>query len=130
MTLAGCGISREGKWVAPESAKGAKNPLAADAQVVAAGKLIYQAKCVQCHGETGEGHGEQAPMYSVQPSDFTDGKKMDQMSDGELFWKIAKGRRPMPGYQGKLSEREMWEVVAYIRTFAQKPGANSSAPGR
>jgi mono/diheme cytochrome c family protein len=127
--LAGCAVHEGGPWPVPAEAKKAKNPLTADAAVLAAGKQVYQAKCRNCHGEDGNGHGPQAWMYSVRPSDFTDAKKMDQTTDGELFWKIAKGRRPMPSFQGKLSEREMWEVVVYIRTFAQKPAAKSSAGG-
>jgi mono/diheme cytochrome c family protein len=129
LLLAGCAGHEGGNWVATEAVKKAKNPLAVDAAVLAAGKRVYQDKCLNCHGENGDGRGPQAWMYSVQPSDFTDAKKMGRATDGELFWKIAKGRRPMPSFQGKLSEREVWELVAYIRTFAPKPAAKSSAGG-
>ncbi len=52
---------------------------------------------------------------------------MGQMTDGELFWKISHGRRPMPGFQNKLTEQERWELVDYIRTLSQKP-ASGAAP--
>jgi hypothetical protein len=29
----------------------------------------------------------------------------------------------MPSFQDKLSEQERWQLVDFIRTFAQKPGA-------
>jgi mono/diheme cytochrome c family protein len=59
---------------------------------------------------------------------------MGQMTDGELFWKISHGRRPMPGFQNKLTEQERWELVDYIRTLSQKaasgaaPATNAPAP--
>jgi len=41
------------------------------------------------------------------------------MTDGELFWKITAGRKPMPSFETKLSEDERWMLVDYIRTFSQ-----------
>jgi len=45
---------------------------------------------------------------------------MEQLADGELYWQISKGRRPMPAFANKLSEQQRWQVVDYIRTF-EKP---------
>jgi mono/diheme cytochrome c family protein len=45
---------------------------------------------------------------------------MGRLTDGELYWQTTYGRRPMPAFRDKLSEPERWEVVDYIRTFAQK----------
>jgi mono/diheme cytochrome c family protein len=56
---------------------------------------------------------------------------MSKLTDGELFWKISEGHRPMPAFQGKLSEEERWQLVDYIRTFSQPlvdSPAESSAP--
>ena len=46
-----------------------------------------------------------------------------QTSDGELFYKISKGRNPMPSFESKLTEQERWGMVLYIRTFLKGPPA-------
>jgi len=43
------------------------------------------------------------------------------MTDGELFWKISEGRRPMPEFKKRLTEEQRWQLVNYVRTFAPKP---------
>ncbi|CAB5159756.1 hypothetical protein D3OALGA1CA_4969 [Olavius algarvensis associated proteobacterium Delta 3] len=30
---------------------------------------------------------------------------------GDFFWKISNGRPPMPGSRGRLSEKQIWNVV-------------------
>ncbi len=108
-------------WPAPEDAKKLKNPVAAtDASLVAA-KAVFLDNCAQCHGEGGKGDGSEAPMYDVKPADFTDAHMMGEMTDGEIFWKISEGRRPMPEFKKRLTEEQRWQLVNYVRTFAPKP---------
>ena len=85
------------------------------------GMSIYREKCAKCHGDSGDGKGEKAGELSVAPTDFTSGAQMKGATDGELFWKISQGHRPMPAYKTKLSEEERWKLVDYIRTFAKAP---------
>lgn len=112
-------------WKTPDDAKQMKNPVAADDAAIAAGKDIYADRCANCHGDNGDGKGDNAGMYSVEPAPFTDAGRMREMTDGELFWKISQGRRPMPGFKSRLTETERWQVINYIRTFA-KPAASDS----
>ncbi|MGA9592058.1 MAG: cytochrome c, partial [Candidatus Acidiferrales bacterium] len=67
---------------------------------------------------------------SVMPTDFTNAETMAKLTDGDLFWRMSVGRRPMPAFKGRLSEQERWELVDYIRTFAaaQKPATTPTAP--
>jgi mono/diheme cytochrome c family protein len=113
-------------WRVPARAKAMRNPVPSTPQTIASGMRIYLDRCQNCHGENGNGKGERAEKLSIAPSDFTDAHVMSQQTDGELFWKISQGRRPMPQFKGKLSEEERWEVVDYIRTFSQPQYA---APG-
>jgi mono/diheme cytochrome c family protein len=110
-------------WSAPAAAKNLQNPVPATDESIAVGMKIYSIRCQHCHGEGGDGKGERAGNLSIAPSDFTDAHAMGLISDGELFWKISHGRRPMPSFQDKLSEQERWQLVDFIRTFAQKSGA-------
>jgi mono/diheme cytochrome c family protein len=110
------------EWSAPAQAKGRMNPVPPTAEAIGAGMDTYMEHCQSCHGENGDGKGKKAEELSVAPADFTDARTIAHQSDGELFWKISVGHRPMPAFKGKLSEEERWQVVDYIRTFARKPG--------
>ena len=51
----------------------------------AAGKLIYDEKCSQCHGMDGDGRGEGALFFRPEPRDFTSGIfKFRSSASGEL----------------------------------------------
>ena len=105
-------------WPVPEEAKQLRNPLQPSSAALDSAKNIYLAKCTNCHGDTGKGDGRDAARYDPQPADFTDPKRMTGVTDGELFYKISEGKKPMPVFKTKLSEDERWELVLLIRTFA------------
>jgi mono/diheme cytochrome c family protein len=111
------------EWNVPASARLIENPVPASASAIAEGKLIFHKHCEGCHGVNGDGTGDRAQELSVMPTDFTDAGAMRHLSDGELFWKITHGRRPMPSFKDKLTETERWQVVDYIRTFAKQSPA-------
>lgn len=115
-------------WRVPEQVKKMRNPVPSNKEAIGAGMMIYMDHCQSCHGENGDGKGEKAEKLSVVPANFTDAKEMSRLTDGELFWKISHGRRPMPGFQDKLSDQERWQAVDYIRTFAPLP--KSSVPAQ
>ncbi len=108
-------------WPVPQDAHKLKNPVAATGASLAAAKAIFLDDCAQCHGEGGKGDGSEAPMYDVKPADFTDAYMMGEMTDGEIFWKISEGRRPMPKFKKRLTEEQRWQLVNYVRAFAPKP---------
>ncbi len=62
-------------------------------------------------------------MYDVKPADFTDPHMIGEMPEGEIFWKISEGRRPMPSFKKQLTEEQRWQLVNYLRTLAPKPAA-------
>jgi mono/diheme cytochrome c family protein len=103
-------------WHAPAEAKDKKNPITLGPDAISAGKDIYEDRCQKCHGKTGGGDGPKAEDLDVKPAKFS-GKGITDETDGELFWKILNGRKPMPKYEDKLSEEEIWKVIYYIRTL-------------
>src|SRR6266852_5941463 len=116
-------------WPVPEEAKQLKNPLQPSAVALKSAREVYANKCARCHGDTGKGDGHDASRYDPAPSDFTDAKRMNEATDGELFYKISEGKKPMPVFKNKLSEEQRWELVLLIRSFAESatPAANNTA---
>jgi len=116
-------------WRVPDSARKVQNPYPATSEALTEGGQLYAKRCKDCHGVNGDGTGEKADQLSAMPSDFTDARQMSRATDGELFWKITHGRRPMPAFKDKLTDKQRWELVDYIRTFAKKAAKqNGSAP--
>jgi mono/diheme cytochrome c family protein len=110
-------------WSAPAAARKLPNPVPATGSAIDDGMFNYSKHCKDCHGINGDGNGDRASRLSVAPSDFTNAREMGQLTDGELFWKITHGHRPMPAFQNKLTDTERWELVDYLRTFAKKPSS-------
>ena len=106
----------QGKWEAPPESKQLQNPVKTDGRTLERGGQLYHVHCVGCHGETGIGDGKMAKVLGYTPADLTL-EKLNQQADGEIFWKISKGREPMPPWEKQLSARERWDLVSYIRTL-------------
>jgi mono/diheme cytochrome c family protein len=102
-------------WTAPESEKGKKSPVAAGPKAVEQGKKVAAVNCVSCHGKGGKGDGAAAVALNPKPADWT-AKKIQDESDGELFWKITNGRGAMPSWR-HLPENDRWALVQFIRTL-------------
>ena len=117
LALAGMAYG-QAAWQAPPGEKAKKNPLPADAKVVDQGQKIAQINCATCHGAKGKGDGVAAAALSPKPADWTS-KKIQDESDGELFWKISTGRGAMPSWK-HLPENDRWALVRYIHSLGGK----------
>lgn len=113
-------------WTAVAKARKLKNPVPATGESLAAGLQLYRQHCQSCHGANGDGKGEKAQELSVAPGDFTDAKKMGSVRDGELYWQITAGDRPMPAFRDKIGEEGRWQLVDYIRTFGKEPSKSQA----
>lgn len=116
----GLGISF--RWVGAKEltlseARGMENPVPDSPEALAEAKPLYAKHCAHCHGDTGAGDGGEAQMYTPPPADFTR-PAMANIRDGELFYKITEGRRPMPSFKRVLTDEQRWKLVRLIRTFA------------
>lgn len=116
------------EWNVPPDAKQMKNPVALNAATLDSARVLYGNDCAKCHGIHGDGKKPPGSMYSysTKPTNFTDAKLVDAMSDGEIFWKITNGRKPMPSFKIRLTDEQRWELVSLIRIFARP----ASAPAR
>jgi mono/diheme cytochrome c family protein len=107
-------------WAAPKESDNLKNPLAGNSSVLPEAKALYIANCGPCHGDKGRGDGPAASGLNPKPADHSS-VAIQNESDGALFWKLAEGRAPMPGYKKIFSDQQRWELINYIRTLARTP---------
>jgi mono/diheme cytochrome c family protein len=74
---------------------------------------VYSEKCALCHGEDGKGQTKDTP-------DFTNAAWQKKESDEDFIKNIKAGKKPMPAFEGKLSEEQIKALVQYVRAFAKK----------
>ena len=68
-----------------------------------------------------------------QPPDLTDDQWDHGSTDGEIYTVIKKGVPPtmMAGWEGRISDTEIWSIVNYLRALAANPNvAIAAAPPR
>jgi cbb3-type cytochrome c oxidase subunit III len=107
----------------PEAQK-LKNPEAANAESIEAGKKLYQRHCASCHGPNGKGDGGLA-LAGGTPSDLTDETWDYGSTDGEIFVAIKEGvSADMLAYKDKLNDKQIWQVVNYLRSIGPKAKEN------
>lgn len=104
------------QWQAPPDAASLTNPFKGQAEAVRLGRDYYMQKCVDCHGKEGRGNGWMSKMTAKPPTNLAS-QMVQANSDGELYWKITKGRSPMPAHGVRFSDEQRWYIVNYVRTF-------------
>jgi mono/diheme cytochrome c family protein len=130
-------FERDKPWVVPEEVKKLKNPIAPSESTLKAARGIYMDECAQCHGEHGKGDGPEAARHDPPPSDITDARHMTTVTDGEIFYQISEGRKPMPSFKKRLTEDQRWGLVLLVRSLSapsapliqeKKPDAAKTTP--
>ena len=58
-------------------------------------------------------------QLGLRPAKLSD-PRLREEPDGALYWKITTGRKPMPDYGTRLSAKERWNVVNYLRTLSRE----------
>jgi len=99
------------------------------AQALARGGQLYARDCAACHGERGDGTGPAGrtlpglsamhPEMPRGPANFTDAASLLGASDALLQGKVLRGGMGtgMPEWGSLYSEQELWDVVAFVRSF-------------
>ena len=87
------------------------------------GEKIFMKKakpmaCQMCHGKKGDGGGKLGKALKPTPRDFTCAATMKKVSAGQMFWIIKNGSKGtgMVAHKKTLKDKEIWDVVKYIRT--------------
>ena len=80
----------------------------------APGADTYKAKCAMCHGADGLAATPMAKNLKVVS--FKD-PTMVSATDAQFIANTTNGKGKMPAYTGKLSDAQIKDVIAYIRTL-------------
>jgi cytochrome c6 len=82
---------------------------AAQAADINKGRALYASHCAICHGQSGR-----SAMAGTPNFDRGDGLLKP---DSVLLVSIRSGKNASPAYQGILSDREILDVIAFLRTL-------------
>ena len=123
------GKDENNKWVAKfsnEIAKATKdNQFAIDMSFMRLGKEKYDIHCAVCHGKYGDGKGVTS-YFGLQPRNLSDPTQpnyyLDSKTDGETYNTISMGYGTMLGLMDKLTPRERWAIVLYVRCLQNYVG--------
>jgi len=100
-----------------------RNPTEATEASLKQGEALYKQYCVTCHALDGSGKTDMTEMLDVPPQTFQDDTWKYGSTDGELFSVIKNGgQNGMQGFEGKVPDARIWNIVNYIRSFSKKEG--------
>jgi cbb3-type cytochrome c oxidase subunit III len=101
-----------------------KNPVPVNATTLAEGKQLFTKNCLSCHGPLGKGDGKAGAALKPPPADLTDEMWKHGSSDAEIFTVIRDGAKgtPMRGFAGRMTTKELWTVLNYVRTLGPAKG--------
>lgn len=87
------------------------------AVVRADGAGDFKAKCAMCHGPDGTGNTATGKALQVRDLSSSD---VQAQTDAQLNDIVTNGKGKMPAYKGKLTNAQMKDLVAFIRSLAKK----------
>jgi mono/diheme cytochrome c family protein len=107
---------------APEKARAKRNPLEKDPNAVAAGRILFEQRCAECHGDNAEG-GKKGPSLRAA--------EIQNAEPGAIFWILTNGvvRKGMPVWS-KIPEPQRWQLVSFIKSLGPCARKNRAAARR
>lgn len=111
----------------PEAPIPLPTPPRATPDLLARGKALYaQAKCAECHGQSGRGDGPSAETLQddfqrpIRPADFTRGQLKAGASVTDVYRTLTTGLdgTPMPSFADSMSDDERWAIAYYVLAFS------------
>lgn len=105
---------------APEKARAKRNPLEKDPNAIVAGRILFEQRCAECHGDNADG-GKKGP--SLRANEIQDAEP------GSIFWILTNGvvRKGMPVWS-KLPEPQRWQLVSFIKSLGPVPAKTEAPP--
>ena len=93
-----------------------------------AGRMIYERKCMSCHGAHGDGKTVTAGRYPY--ANLIDGVWRSDGSEAAIERQIRVGRDPMPSFRGKLTDEEIRQTATYVLEMTKAARGASAGGGK
>jgi cytochrome c5/ribosomal protein L24E len=108
------------------------NPVKSSPEGLAEARKVYGYDCDMCHGAKGDGKGDVVESMKLTMRDWRDPATLANMSDGEIFYIITKGKGKMMAEGDRVPEKLRWNLVNLVRAMAAKsePKSPAAAPNR
>lgn len=96
------------------------------------GKVYYTKKCAKCHADDGSGEGKGTGVttsrkrrFMIMPAAINNPGYLESASDHEIRQIILADREDskMPSMKGKLDDKQINDLVAYVRSLEKQPVA-------
>lgn len=106
-----------------DGAYGSGFPMVVTQELLNLGREKYAIFCAVCHGETGDGNGiTKKHGMTLTPSYHDEVRR--NLSEGDIYNTINKGKNNMGSYGHKLRIEERWAIVAYLRVLQRARNAS------
>lgn len=100
----------------------------APADELAAARATYNAACIRCHGQTGEGGiTDMGDGGTLKVPSFKSGHGLGH-TDAQFARQIAKGGDGMPAFEKRLTPEQIADLVRFIRREFQAGLLKDGAP--
>lgn len=105
--------------------------ISSSSESIAKGKQIYQQmKCWECHGESGQGNGPNAPKLKdkfrddpIVPANLTKAwryKAGNSVKDIYMRFNTGVNGTPMPSFTDSLKDEERWHLANFVASLQKK----------
>jgi mono/diheme cytochrome c family protein len=93
------------------------NPLPVTGALLQRGRERFDIYCAPCHGALGDGNGITKKLGLMPSVANLQDQRIVEMTDGEMFNTISRGKSTMGAYGPILPVADRWAVIAYLRAL-------------
>jgi Cytochrome C oxidase, cbb3-type, subunit III len=103
------------------------NPVKSSPEGLAEARKVFGYDCEMCHGPKGDGKGEVVESMKLTMHDWRDPASLANLTDGEIFYIITKGKGKMMAEGDRVPEKLRWNLVNLVRALAAKGGGEQKS---
>ena len=103
------------------------NPVKSSPEGLAEARKVFGYDCEMCHGAKGDGKGEVVESMKLTMHDWREPATLANMTDGEIFYIITKGKGKMMAEGDRMPEKQRWNLVNLVRAMAAKGGGEQKS---
>lgn len=92
------------------------------------GRVVFEARCVLCHGVEADGNGQMARLLDPHPANLQRSVLDDAARNAIVRHGGASVGRSaaMPRWEAELEEQQLRDVIAYVASVAQDAGRRAA----